>query len=44
MVHSDPSTVAFMVGVATLVASVVAGGPVLDVVAPRVMAFWVGWE
>jgi hypothetical protein len=43
MVHSDPSTVAFAVGDAILVASVVAGGPLVTV-APRVMADWVGWE
>jgi hypothetical protein len=43
MAHSDPSTVAFAVGDAILVASVVAGGP-LVAVAPKVMADWVGWE
>jgi hypothetical protein len=42
MGHSDPSTLAVTVGFATLVASVVAGGPALDV-APMVMAGWVGW-
>ena len=43
MLHSDPSTVAFAVGDAILVASVVAGGPLVTV-APKVMADWVGWE
>ncbi|HYR14622.1 MAG TPA: hypothetical protein VEQ67_10435 [Mycobacterium sp.] len=42
MLHSDPSTVAFAVGDAILVASVVAAGP-LVAVAPKVMADWVGW-
>ena len=42
VLHSDPSTVAFAVGDAILVASVVAAGP-LVAVAPKVMADWVGW-
>jgi hypothetical protein len=43
VLHSEPSTVAFAVGDAILVATVVGGGPAVAV-APRVMAGWVGWE
>jgi hypothetical protein len=41
-VHSDASRVAFAVGDAKLVASVVAGGAAVAV-APVVIAAWVGW-